>query len=455
MKPKNKNLSKTADLFRSRLDNILNLRHELVLLTNSIDWNFLENKVAPFYSDEGRPGIPARLIVGLHILKHMYNLSDESVCERWVENPYYQYFCGEEYFQHTFPIERSSMTHFRHRVGEDFCIALLQESLNTAHQLGALETKNLEKVVVDTTVQEKAITFPTDAKLRYRAILCLAKVAKRNEIKLRQSYVRVGKIAVVKSSRYRHAKQMKRARKEEKKLQTWLGRMIREIERKTASNSELKNILKDDLSKATLIHQQKKSDTNKLYSWHAPEVECISKGKAHKPYEFGCKVSITTHVNSAPAGHFVLHAKAFHGSPYDGHTLNPVLSEYRTQIGIEPNRIYVDKGYQGHNYEKKTHVFKSGQKRGVTASIKKELKRRSAVEPLIGHLKNDGRLGRNYLYGQLGDKVNCLMAASGYNFRLILRWLRKVFLHYLLERIFYGIFINKKPISKLKWRAFI
>lgn len=381
----------------------------------------------------------------------MHNLSDESVCERWVENPYYQYFCGEEYFQHTFPIERSSMTHFRHRVGEDFCIALLQESLSTAHKLGALETKNLERVVVDTTVQEKAITFPTDAKLRHKAIVSLVKLAKENKIKLRQSYVRVGKTAVVKSGRYRHAKQMKRAKKVEKKLQTWLGRIIREIEKKTANNSELKNIFKDALLKATLIHQQKKSDSNKLYSWHAPEVECISKGKAHKPYEFGCKVSITTNVNPAPAGHFVLHAKAFHGRPYDGHTLNPVVNEYQAQIGIEPDRIYVDKGYQGHNYERKNHVFKSGQKCGVTASIKKELKRRSTVEPLIGHLKNDGRLGRNYLYGQLGDKVNCLMAASGYNFKLILRWLRKIFCYYFWKRIFYSIFMNKEPISELKW----
>jgi IS5 family transposase len=177
-------------------------------------------------------------------------------------------------------------------------------------------------VVVDTTVQEKAITFPTDAKLRYKAIMSLVKLSKKNGIKLRQSYLRVGKTALVKSGRYRHAKQMKRARKVEKKLQTWLGRIIREIERNTANNLALKNIFKDALTKATVIHQQQKSDTHKLYSWHAPEVECISKGKAHKPYEFGCKVSITTHVNSAPAGHFVLHAKAFHDRPYDGHTLN-------------------------------------------------------------------------------------------------------------------------------------
>lgn len=216
MKPKDQKISKVDDLFRSRLDNILNMRHELVKLADSINWRFLEEKISPYYSEEGRPGLPTRMIVGLHLLKYMYNLSDEVVCERWIENPYYQYFCGEEYFQHSFPIERSSMTHFRKRVGEDFCIALLQESLQTAHQLGALETKNLKRVVVDTTVQAKAVTFPTDAKLRYKAIISLVKLAKKEEITLRQSYVRVSKMALIKSSRYRHAKQMKRARKAEK-----------------------------------------------------------------------------------------------------------------------------------------------------------------------------------------------------------------------------------------------
>lgn len=431
MKPKHQEKSSVDDLFRNRLDNIINMRHELVTLSGSMDWNFLEMKLSEFYATEGRPGIPARLMVGLHILKQIYNLSDESVCERWVCDPYFQYFCGEEYFQHDFPIERSSMTHFRKRVGEEFCIALMQESLNTAHKLGALETQQMERVIADTTVQPKAITFPTDAKLYYKGIVKLANLAKKNNIVLRQSYLRVGKKLLTASCRYRHAKQMKRARNVENKLRIRLGRMIRDIERKIAGHEELQTIFSESLSKAEKIYLQKKTDSDKLYSWHAPEVECISKGKAHKPYEFGCKVSITTHVNPAPAGHFVLHAKALHGRPYDGHTLKQVMQEYETQMGIEPQRIYVDKGYRGHDYPKKSRVYKSGQKRGVTATIKKELKRRSAVEPLIGHLKNEGRMGRNYLQGKLGDSMNALMVSAGYNFKLILRWLRILFFFFL------------------------
>jgi transposase, IS5 family len=432
MKPKTQKKSLQEDLFRSRLENIINMRHELVKLADAINWDFLSSKVDPFYAMEGRPGTPVRLMGGLHILKQMYNLSDDGVCERWVHDPYFQYFCGEEYFQHDFPIERSSMTHFRKRVGEDFFESLLQESLHTAFQLGALKAKQVKRVVVDTTVQPKAITFPTDAKLCYKSIISLSKLAKQHGMELRQSYIRVGKKTLNASSRYRHAKQMKRARKAEKKLHTWLGRVIRDIARKLKGNEILKPYFTDSLLKATKIFEQKKTDSEKIYSWHAPEAECISKGKAHKPYEFGCKVSITTNVNPAPAGHFVLHAAALHGRPYDGHTLNEVLEGVKTQTGIDYERVYVDRGYRGHQHPKKKTVFISGQKRGVTAAIKKELKRRSVVEPLIGHLKNEGRLGRNYLYGVLGDRINALMASAGYNFRLILRWLR-IFWAFLLE----------------------
>ena len=446
MKPKKLEKSPQEDLFRSQLENIINMRHELVKLGDAIDWEYLNLKVSDFYAQVGRPGIPSRLIVGLHILKQMYNLSDEGVCERWVHDPYFQYFCGEQFFQHKFPIERSVMTHFRKRIGEDFCATLLQESLHAAYKLGALETKQVERVVVDTTVQPKAITFPTDAKLRYKAIMKWVGLAKKHGIKLRQSYVRVGKKQVVASCRYRHAKQMKRAKKSEKKLNTCLGRIIRDIGRQLEKQTELKNYFEEDLAKATQIHTQQKTDTDKIYSWHAPEVECISKGKAHKPYEFGCKVSITTNVNAAPAGHFVLHAAALHGKPYDGHTLNNVLTSVESQTGITIERAYVDKGYRGHNYPKKRRVFMSGQKRGITPTIKKELKRRSVVEPLIGHLKNEGHLGRNYLYGKLGDAINALLVGAGYNFKLILRWLR-IFLAFLGGKVLQLFWISQAKIQ--------
>ena len=263
-------------------------------------------------------------------------------------------------------MKRPVMTHFCQRVGEEFCEILLQESLHTAYKLRALEAKQVERVVVDTTVQPKAITFPTDAKLRYKAITQLVKLAKAHGVQLRQSYVRVGKKQVAFSCRYRHAKQMKRALKAEKKLNTYLGRVIRDIKRQLEKQQELTVYFKESLKKAMHIHPQEKTDTDKIYSWHAPEVECISKGKAHKPYEFGCKVSITTNVNPAPARHFVLHAAALHGKPYDGHTLNGVLSDLEAQTGITIERAYVDKGYRGRQYLKKRRIFMSGQKRGVT-----------------------------------------------------------------------------------------
>lgn len=424
MKPSPPKETKNDDLFRSRLTQIINTHHELVQLADKIDWTHIDQQIQPFFASEGRPAIPSRFMIGLHILKSMYQLSDEAVCELWVENPYYQYFCGEEFFRHKFPIQRSSMTHWRKRVGESFFETLLQESLRIAFVSKALKTNQLKRIVVDTTVQPKAVAFPTDVGLMRKAITSLVDLAKKNNIDLRQTYERVVKRAAIKSGRYRHAKQMKRAKREEQFIRTRLGRVIRDISRKMQGNEALKDIFVGDLLKAFTLQKQQRHSKEKVYSWHAPETECIGKGKAHKPYEFGCKVSVTTNVNPAKGGHFVLHIGALHQNPFDGHTLAPVLKSFTEQTGITPERIYVDKGYQGHDYEHKHRVFKSGQKRGVKGTIKKELKRRSVVEPIIGHLKSDHALGRNFLKGIDGDKINALLAGIGYNFRLLLRWLR-------------------------------
>ena len=232
MKPRDISPEPHDDLFRSRLDSIIDLRHELVVLSHKIDWTYLDEQAAVFFSDDGRPAHPTRRMAGLPLLKYMFNLSDETVCARCKENPYYQYFTGESYFQHRFPIERSDVSHWRARIGEDFCVMLLQESLRIAHDTQALRTKDMKKTITDTTIQPKAITFPTEAKLRYKAIVKLGEAAKAAGITLRQSYVRVGKQAVIKSGRYRHAKQLKRAKKQEKFLQVRLGRLIRDVERK-------------------------------------------------------------------------------------------------------------------------------------------------------------------------------------------------------------------------------
>ena len=428
MKPSRNAPSGMEDLFRSRLENIIDLRHELVRLAGAIDWEFFDEAYDAFYSEEGRPGIATRMMVGLHILKHMFDLSDEEVCERWVYDPYFQYFCGEAYFQHALPIDRSSMTRWRDRIGPEGLEKVFQESLGVAHRTGALRTKDLKRVTVDTTVQEKAVAFPTDAKLIHRARERLVRLAREHAVPLRQSYVRVGKRALIMQGRYRHAKQHKRANRAVRKLRTYLGRTIRDIRRKTAHVEPLRDAFRQPLWLAERVLTQKRRDPYpKVYSLHAPEVECIGKGKAHKPYEFGCKVSVATTNARAPGGQFVTHMKAFHENPYDGHTLEEVIGEMERWTGIEVERIYVDKGYQGHDYPNKFKVYKSGQKRGITPTIKKELRRRSAIEAVIGHMKTDGRLDRNFLKGRDGDKINAILVGAGYNYRLVLKWLRLLF----------------------------
>jgi len=268
----------------------------------------------------------------------------------------------------------------------------------------------------------------------------LVRLAKGRGVGLRQSYVRVGKRALIMQGRYRHAKQHKRANKAMRKLKTYLGRTIRDIRRKTAADEASSDAFRRPLWLAQRVLTQKRRDPlPKVYSLHAPEVECIGKGKAHKPYEFGCKVSVATTNARAPGGQFVTHVKAFHGNPGacpragqgpdpgDGHTLKAVIEEMERWTGIQVERIFVDKGYAGHDYPNKFRVYKSGQKRGITPTIRRELRRRSAVEPVIGHMKSDGRLGRNFLKGRNGDKINAILAGAGHNYRLVLNWLRLLF----------------------------
>jgi IS5 family transposase len=396
----------------------------LVRLAAEIDWQFLAGRFSSVCRvGPGQPPLPTRLMAGLLILKHMHNLSDEALCDRWVENPYFQYFCGEVVFQHAAPFDRSSLTRWRQRLGEEQIAALLQESLSVAHRAGAIETKDLERVVVDTTVQEKAVAHPTDARLTHRAIEKLVDLAKREGVKLRQSYLRLAKRAAIMVGRYTHAHQFKRARRELKFLRTRLGRIIRDIRRQIDGNPVLEDRFGSLLDLASRVRQQEQRQRGpKIYSLHAPEVECIGKGKARTPYEFGCKVSIVTPVTAPKGGQFVLHAKALHGNPYDGHTLGPVTADLERLTGVAVRRIHGDKGYRGHNYPDRFRVWISGQVRRVTKAIRREMRRRAAVEPVIGHLKEDHRMRRNHLKGREGDRINAVLAAAGYNFSLLRRW---------------------------------
>jgi transposase, IS5 family len=428
MRPRERRESGEQDLFRSRLDQIIDTEHALVKLARTIDWGFLEEKLGAVYNDgAGQPPLPIRLMAGLAILKHTYNLSDEAVCELWIENPYYQYFCGEEFFQHRLPLDRSSMTRWRNRMGEEWLQALLQESLAVATRTGAMKPSDLARVIVDTTVQPKNITFPTDAKLLNRAREKLAKLAKKLGVQLRQSYTRVGKFTLIRHQRYAHAKQFKRANRALRTLKTYLGRVIRDIARKIDGDPGLEAAFAHLLSLAWRVRAQERGQRGpKIYSLHAPEVECIGKGKAHKPYEFGVKVSVATTLKHSKGGQFVAHVQALPGNPYDGHTLAEVIPAIEQLVGNTLERLHTDAGYRGHNAppEYKFKIYTSKQKRRVTPAIKREMRRRAAVEPVIGHLKEDHRMDRNYLAHRHGDFNNAILAAVGYNFRRLIRWLR-------------------------------
>ena len=391
------------NLLLPALDQIIGMGHPLVRLAALIDWKFLDDRFGSVcQTGPGQPGLPTRLVAGRFILKHMHNLSDEMLCARWIENPYYQYLCGELSSCHRLPFDRSSMTRCRQQL-----VALIQESLSVAHQTGAIGPKDLERVAVDTTVQSKAVAHPTDARLMHGAITNLVGFAKRNRVPLRQSYLRLAKRAAIMVGRYTHAHQFKRARRQLKFLRTRLGRIIRDIRRKIDRDAALEARFGPLLDLAQRVRTQDQHQRGpKVYALHAAEVECIGKGKARAPYEFGCKVSIAIPVTSPKGGQFVLHVKALHGNPFDGHTLGPVVADMEKLTGVEASRIHVDKGYRGHNHPHRFRVWISGQVRRVTTSIRREMKRRAAVEPVIGHVKAEHRMDRNYLKGRAGDTAS-------------------------------------------------
>ena len=288
MRPKERRDSGQNDLFRARLDQIVDLDHPLAKLGRAIDWRFLEARFGAVYSDKaGHPPLPTRLMAGLSILKHMHNLSDEDLCARWIENPYYQLFCGEEFFRHKLTFDRSSLTRWRQRVGEERLAALIQESLAVATRTGAARPADFSKVIVDTTVQPKAVAFPTDAKLMHRARERMVKLAKKTGVSLRQSYARVGKHALIAHQRYAHAKQFNRANRALKTIRTYLGRVIRDIVRKIEGEAELESAFAHPLMLARRVREQRQHQRGKkslpsgsvprVYSLHAPEVECIGK----------------------------------------------------------------------------------------------------------------------------------------------------------------------------------
>lgn len=397
------------------LRELLNPEHPLFRLAGAINWQVFEEEFGKLYAEGiGRPALPTRLLVGLHYLKHLYNVSDEVVVASWLENPYWQYFCGEEYFRHELPCAPTSLVKWRRRVGAAGVEQLLKQSLDAAQRAGGLKPAEFQRVNVDTTVQEKAIAFPTDARLYHKARRALVRLARVLQYKLRQSYERLGKQALARQGRYAAAQQMKRARQQTKQLRTYLGRVLRNLERFVGPLKEGQARL---LLLARRIFAQQRGDHGKLYSVHAPEVACIAKGKAHKRYEFGAKVSVVTTNRQG----WIIGIDAEPGNPYDGATLAPALQQAERLCGVKAEEAFVDKGYRGSQHHPAgVAVYISG-RRNLSGRLRKLLRRRSAIEPVIGHTKHDHGLERNHLLGEAGDRINALLSGCAWNLRKLWR----------------------------------
>jgi IS5 family transposase len=421
MGPKPAESPSDHDLFRTELVNLIDPRHELVKLAALIDWQVFAEQWGPkFVSTTGRPALSTRLMASLLYLKHTFALSDEEVVLRWVENPYWQHFSGERYFRHELPCDASSLVRWRQRIGEEGCEWLLEHSIKAAIEAGLMKRQSLGTVVVDTTVQPKAIAHPTDSRLLNRAREQLVQAAQDAGIPLRQSYARVGKAAEAQAGRYAHAQQWRRMRREVKRLRTWLGRVIRDVQRK---GGELTDELKARIDTAQRLYEQRRDSKNKLYALHAPEVECIAKGKARTPYEFGVKVSLAV---TAKEG-VVVGMRSMPGAPYDGHTLHSQLEQVEILTGVQPQLALADRGYRGVQPPSGTRLLVSHTRR-LPRALKKLLKRRQAIEPTIGHMKNDGLLDKNWLKGSVGDAMHAVLCGAGHNLRLILAYLRVLLL---------------------------
>ena len=397
------------------LRKMLNPQHSLYLLAEAINWQVFEHQFGPLYADGiGRPALSTRLMVALHYIKHLYDLSDDLVLAGFLENPYWQFFCGCEYFQHELPCDPTSLVKWRQRVGAQGIERLLKETIDAAKRHEALKAQEINCVNVDTTVQQKAISFPTDARLYHKARRALVKLSREVGFKLRQNYSRLGKKALFHQSRYATAQQMQRARKQTKKLRTFLGRVLRNVERMVGPLNPKQSEL---VSISRRIYEQKRDDKQKVYSLHAPEVECISKGKAHKRYEFGCKVQVVT---TSKAG-WIVGIDAVRGNPYDGATLAPSLKQVEKITGVKPKEAFVDKGYRGSEHHPEgVEVYLSGRKR-LSRRLAKLLKRRAAIEPVIGHCKQEHGLERNHLLGTVGDRINAMLSGCAWNLKKLMR----------------------------------
>nr|WP_255333850.1 IS5 family transposase [Thiomonas sp. FB-Cd] len=460
----------TDDFFRARIDHMIDLRHPLAVLASRMPWQEIEARVAQTFSrkgragvampdldlfgeqvqraavpsNAGRPRVALRIMIALLYLKHAFNESDEGVVQRWGETPTWQFFSGQAYFEHRQPCDATTLIKFRKLLGEDGVEELLAQTLNVAVDLKLIKPQEFARVIVDSTVQHKAIAHPTDSRLLETARTKLVEAARDAGIALKQTFAKEGKELSRKAGRYAHARQFKRMRRTIKRQRTIVGRLQREIERKaSAIGQAVREALGETLHKAQRINaqsgQRKAADGQpKLYAWHAPEVACISKGKARAPYEFGVKVGIA----STLQGNLIVGARAFHGNPYDGHTLSEQLEQATILMQdsrSKPATAFVDLGYRGVDADNPdVHIVHRGKSKRISSKDRKQLKRRQAIEPIIGHLKSDHRMDRCPLKGEQGDRLHAVLCAAGYNIKWLLRMIAKKgvrFVHRLYLRL--------------------
>ena len=458
----------TPDFFRARIDAMINLSDPLAVLAGRLPWDQIEVVLAAKFeredragevlesqdmfgptltvvggglSNAGRPKLPIRLMASLLYLKHSFNLSDEELVVRWSENVLWQFFSGMDYYEHRLPCDATQIGRFRRALDEDGMELLLKATIDTALAIKAVKPRDLERVIVDTTVQEKAIAHPVDSRLIEIARHKVVSAAKRAGIQLKQTYAKEGKQLRRRAGGYAHAKQFRRMRKVLKRQRTILGIVIREVQRRVESadfapdHPKAMSDLMMWLERAERIRTQQRNGTNKLYALHAPEVECLAKGKARKPYEFGVKTAV---VVSHRHG-LMLGARTFPGNPYDGHILNAALEQASNLMqdhAVMFKQIVVDLGFRGVDADNPdVQIIHRGKYKSLTSQQRRWLRRRQAVEPAIGHLKSDNRMDRCWLQGALGDALHAISCAAGYNLRWLLRAIARLGLGLLFLRL--------------------
>jgi len=408
-----------GELFRPLLSEFIDMSHELVLLAKRIDWKYFEKEFSEFYSNTGQPSMPIRLMVGSLLLKRIYNLGDETLTQAWVMNPYMQYFCGESHFQHRFPCDPSDFVHFRKRIGEQGIEKIFIQSV----ELHGNKAKS-KMVLSDTTVQENNITFPTDAKLAKVIIDKVNKIATKENVKQRQSYKRISKKLVRATYNGKHPRRKKNAQKAQRKLNTIAGRVVRELLKKLPS--EILKKYEEELLLYQKILDQKKQDKNKIYSTRKPYTACIAKGKAHKQYEFGNKIGIMIN----PESLVILAVQSYEGNPHDSRTIEPLLNQIQENLNYKPDEVIYDRGGRGKSTINGVTIStpkppSKKDSRYTKLKKRKKFRRRAAIEPVIGHLKTDFRMGQNYLKGAKSPKINAMLAATGWNLKKLMKKLKK------------------------------